>query len=89
PGAVHWLAEQGYDPVYGARPLRRVLQRQLGDRIAMGILAGTYRDGDVLAVDSGEAGIEIKREVPPPAAEDSTSPRPSDELVDAKVEVLD
>jgi len=87
PGAVHWLAEQGYDPVYGARPLRRVLQRQLGDPIAMGILAGRYRDGDVLVIDSHEGGIEIRREATAPTAESSTG-EPLEEVVDAEAEVL-
>ncbi|MHB8325630.1 MAG: ATP-dependent chaperone ClpB [Candidatus Dormibacteria bacterium] len=89
PGAVHWLAEQGYDPVYGARPLRRVIQRQLGDRIAMGILDGSYREGDLLVVDSGDAGMEIKCE---PIRDGDGAPlagEPSDDVVDVKAEVLD
>ena len=39
-GALHWLAERGYDPVYGARPLKRVIQKELVDPIARKLLAG-------------------------------------------------
>lgn len=48
-----WLAEKGYDPVYGARPLKRVIQRQLQDPLAERILAGHVRDGDTVAVTGG------------------------------------
>jgi ATP-dependent Clp protease ATP-binding subunit ClpB len=46
PAAAAWLAERGYDPDYGARPLRRVLQRDLGDRLAVLLLDGTFHPGD-------------------------------------------
>jgi ATP-dependent Clp protease ATP-binding subunit ClpB len=49
--ARHWLAEQGYDPVYGARPLKRVIQRQVQDALADGLLGGMFRDGDTIHVD--------------------------------------
>ncbi|MCM5556406.1 ATP-dependent chaperone ClpB [Pleomorphomonas sp. JP5] len=48
-----WLADKGYDPVYGARPLKRVIQRQLQDPLAERILAGHVRDGDTVAVTGG------------------------------------
>ncbi|MET0811563.1 MAG: AAA family ATPase [Microbacterium sp.] len=51
PDARAWLAERGYDPLFGARPLRRLIQSEIQDRLAMGILAGTIRDGDVVRVD--------------------------------------
>ncbi len=51
PSARTWLAERGYDPVYGARPLRRLMQRQIDDRLARAILAGDVRDGDTVRVD--------------------------------------
>ena len=63
PTARAWLAEQGYDPVYGARPLRRVLQRQLGDRIATAILQGDYAEGDTIVVEAGPAGISLTKAV--------------------------
>ena len=46
-----WLAEKGYDPAYGARPLRRLVQREIGDRLATGLLAGDVRDGSSVVVD--------------------------------------
>jgi len=47
-----WLAEQGYDPSYGARPLKRLLQREIADRLALDILEGTYQEGDTVTVDT-------------------------------------
>lgn len=49
--AIEWLGLAGYDPSYGARPLRRLVQREIGDRLAKGILAGEVRDGDTVTVD--------------------------------------
>jgi ATP-dependent Clp protease ATP-binding subunit ClpB len=86
PSAVRWLAELGYDPVYGARPLRRVIQRQLGDRIAMGLLDGTYREGDTLVVDTKEDQLEIRRE--PGPSEAGAPSATDDEVVDVEAEVL-
>jgi ATP-dependent Clp protease ATP-binding subunit ClpB len=51
PAARGWLAERGYDPLYGARPLRRLMQREIDDRLARALLAGTIRDGDTVRVD--------------------------------------
>ncbi|MHA7176778.1 ATP-dependent chaperone ClpB [Arthrobacter sp. Sr24] len=50
--AKAWLAMTGYDPAYGARPLRRLVQRQIGDRLAKEILAGSIVDGDAVLVDT-------------------------------------
>src|SRR6478736_4275396 len=58
--AKAWLAEQGYDPAYGARPLRRLVQREIGDRLARALLAGDVRDGDTATVDLGEAGLLLR-----------------------------
>jgi ATP-dependent Clp protease ATP-binding subunit ClpB len=52
PAAREWLALQGYDPAYGARPLRRLIQREIGDRLAKALLAGEIRDGDAVLVDT-------------------------------------
>ncbi|WP_432508873.1 ATP-dependent chaperone ClpB [Kineococcus auxinigenes] len=49
--AKDWLALTGYDPAYGARPLRRLVQREIGDRLARAILSGEVRDGDTVEVD--------------------------------------
>lgn len=51
PAATEWLGMTGYDPAYGARPLRRLVQREIGDRLAKGILSGDIHDGDVVHVD--------------------------------------
>jgi ATP-dependent Clp protease ATP-binding subunit ClpB len=51
PAASEWLALEGYDPAYGARPLRRLVQREIGDKLAREILSGTVRDGDTVVVD--------------------------------------
>ena len=49
--ARDWLATKGYDPTYGARPLKRLIQREVGDTLATAILAGTFGDGDTVTVD--------------------------------------
>ena len=59
PAARHWLAERGYDPVYGARPLKRVIQKDLVDPIARKLLAGDLMDGSVIEVSAGAGGLEI------------------------------
>jgi ATP-dependent Clp protease ATP-binding subunit ClpB len=51
PAARDWLALNGFDPVYGARPLRRLVQSAIGDRLARAILAGEVVDGDTVTVD--------------------------------------
>ncbi|MFE9001763.1 ATP-dependent chaperone ClpB [Streptomyces sp. NPDC007875] len=51
PAALEWLAEEGNDPAYGARPLRRLIQTAIGDQLAKEILAGEIRDGDKVRVD--------------------------------------
>ena len=57
--ALNWLADKGYDPVYGARPLKRVIQKELVDPMAKKLLAGEIEDGSVVAVSAGEDGLEI------------------------------
>ena len=58
-GAKRWLADAGYDPVYGARPLKRTLQKSLQDPLARLILEGRIRDGDRVRVDAGDGGLLI------------------------------
>ncbi|MDG4822303.1 ATP-dependent chaperone ClpB [Asanoa sp. WMMD1127] len=50
-----WLAEHGYDPIYGARPLRRLVQSAIGDSLAKALLAGEIRDGDTVSVDLADS----------------------------------
>ncbi|MFE9256118.1 ATP-dependent chaperone ClpB [Streptomyces sp. NPDC006879] len=61
PAALGWLAEEGHDPAYGARPLRRLIQTAIGDRLAKEILAGEVRDGDAVLVDVAEEGLAVGR----------------------------
>ncbi len=57
--ARQWLAEKGYDPVYGARPLKRVIQKELQDKLAEKLLAGTIADGSEVKVQGWDGGIKI------------------------------
>lgn len=61
PAARLWLAENGYDPIYGARPLRRLMQQQIDDRLAQAILAGEIQDGDTVRVDllEDKSGLSV------------------------------
>jgi ATP-dependent Clp protease ATP-binding subunit ClpB len=63
PGAREWLAEAGYDPAYGARPLKRVIQRSLQDKLAGLLLEGRVKDGEHLAVTAGPDGLEVTQAV--------------------------
>jgi ATP-dependent Clp protease ATP-binding subunit ClpB len=60
PKAREWLANEGYDPAYGARPLKRALQRSVQDQLAEEILGGTVSDGDRVLVDADETGIVLR-----------------------------
>jgi ATP-dependent Clp protease ATP-binding subunit ClpB len=57
--AKTWLADEGYDPVFGARPLKRVIQRALQDPLAELLLSGDIKDGDTLSVSAGAEGLII------------------------------
>ncbi|WP_159796143.1 ATP-dependent chaperone ClpB [Puerhibacterium puerhi] len=63
--AREWLALEGFDPAYGARPLRRLVQREIGDRLARLLLAGEVSDGDAVVVDRPadptQDGLELRR----------------------------
>jgi ATP-dependent Clp protease ATP-binding subunit ClpB len=59
PEALAWLAEEGMDPAYGARPLRRLVQSAIGDRLAKEILSGEIKDGDTVRVDRFEDGLLV------------------------------
>ncbi|WP_249522577.1 ATP-dependent chaperone ClpB [Modestobacter marinus] len=81
--AREWLALNGFDPVYGARPLRRLVQSAIGDQLARALLAGEIRDGDDVLVDwaadvaDGDAGLTVTRGATPgeQAAEPGPAPR--------------
>ncbi len=67
PAAVDLLAAEGYDPTYGARPLKRVIQHRLQDPIAMAILEGRYGEGDTVDVDAARGELTIERAAVPVA----------------------
>ena len=54
-----WLARNGFDPLFGARPLRRLVQTTIGDQLARAILGGSVRDGDTVAVTVQDDAIEL------------------------------
>ena len=58
-GAVDWLAEQGYDPMFGARPIKRTLQHYLVNELSKEILAGRIDRGSVITVDAGKDGLKF------------------------------
>ena len=76
--ARSWLADEGYDPAYGARPLRRLVQREIGDRLARMLLAGEVLDGQKVVVDKvdGSEGLTLRAEgeAHPPSASSAASP---------------
>ena len=74
--ARKWLADEGYDPVFGARPLKRVIQRTVQDPLAEMLLAGDVKDGDTVTVRAGADGLIIGDQV---AA--SNRPKPDDATV--------
>ncbi len=58
-GASSWLAREGYDPAYGARPLRRLIQTEIGDALARLIIGGDVHDGDIVTVDAAPDGASL------------------------------
>jgi ATP-dependent Clp protease ATP-binding subunit ClpB len=63
PSARDWLAEKGWDPAYGARPLKRVIQKSVQDPLAEMILAGTIKDGEHVAVSGDKLGLTFNGQV--------------------------
>ncbi|MGR3578005.1 MAG: ATP-dependent chaperone ClpB [Sagittula sp.] len=74
--AKAWLADEGYDPVFGARPLKRVIQRALQDPLAEMLLSGDVNDGDVVPVSAGAEGLLIGDRVGA-----TNRPKPDDAVV--------
>ena len=66
PGARVWLSERGYDPIYGARPLRRLMQHEIDDRLATALISGNISDGDAVVVDVASDGdsLTVSRNTP-------------------------
>ena len=68
PAARDWLANEGYDPAYGARPLKRVIQRSVQDQLAEEILGGRIPDGSHVVIDAGEEGLMLRTSAQPSIA---------------------
>jgi ATP-dependent Clp protease ATP-binding subunit ClpB len=71
--ATTWLANTGYDPVYGARPLKRVIQKNLQDPLAQKILAGEIKDGETVKVGVRSGALTLNGE----RVETAAAPKPS------------
>jgi ATP-dependent Clp protease ATP-binding subunit ClpB len=83
PDARAWLSERGYDPLYGARPLRRLIQTEVADRLARSLLSGDIRDGDTVVVGLAASGdhLEVTR-----APEPGEMPEGGDhDVIDAEI----
>ena len=83
PKARHWLAEKGYDPAYGARPLKRVIQKYVQDPLAEMILSGSLPDGQTLTITADKGALVIgdrkasgADEAPPTSSRDTVVPFP-------------
>jgi ATP-dependent Clp protease ATP-binding subunit ClpB len=61
-GAKEYLAAKGYEPAYGARPLKRLIQREIENPLALALLEGMFSDGDTIQIDAGEDGLEFRKE---------------------------
>jgi ATP-dependent Clp protease ATP-binding subunit ClpB len=61
PSARQWLAEVGYDPEFGARPLKRAIQREIQDPLALKILSGEFLDGDTIKIDLVGGGLNFTK----------------------------
>ncbi|QPE04427.1 AAA family ATPase [Microbacterium schleiferi] len=85
PDARGWLAERGYDPVFGARPLRRLIQSEIQDRLAMALLSGGVRDGDLVRVDVAVDGDSLVLTSDGPAAAPAPRPGEDDDIIEAEL----
>ena len=87
PDARAWLAERGYDPIFGARPLRRLIQSEIQDRLAMALLSGGVRDGDIVRVDVGADGsglVLTSAGAAPEGRTDASASDPADDVIEAE-----
>lgn len=83
PAACTWLAKQGYDPAFGARPLKRALQKHVESPLSVKMLRGDFNDGDKVLINASEEdGLEFTLEAAP-NPDKEPEPAPADEIVDA------
>ncbi|MHB8159032.1 MAG: hypothetical protein ACYDGS_00770 [Thermoleophilia bacterium] len=69
--AKDYLAREGYDPAYGARPLKRLIQKEIQDVLAMKLLTGEFGEGQTVVVDFGDGGLVFSAASAPATAEDT------------------
>ena len=86
-GGREWLDKKGYDPHYGARPLKRVIQKSLQDRLAELILAGEVKDGDEVVVSESDGHLTINGQASD-VADHSLSPPPAPAAGDDQAPML-
>ena len=65
-GAIEWLVRHGIDPLYGARPLRRLIQSAIGDELARDILSGRINDGSNVSIDVSDDSADLKFDINKP-----------------------
>ena len=63
PARAQQLADEGYDPIYGARPLKRVIQQRLQNPLALKLLQGEFRDGDTIMIDAVDGDFSFEKHV--------------------------
>ncbi|WP_082682595.1 ATP-dependent Clp protease ATP-binding subunit [Microbacterium oxydans] len=88
PDARAWLAERGYDPMFGARPLRRLIQSEVQNKLATALLSGNVHDGDTVRVDvaADGMGLVLTSTTPEPEADsDSDSDSDEDDVIEAEL----
>jgi ATP-dependent Clp protease ATP-binding subunit ClpA len=56
-----YLSQKGFDPAYGARPLKRLIQREIENELALKLLDGTFRDGDEVSIDAGAGSLAFEK----------------------------
>ncbi|MGO4681368.1 ATP-dependent Clp protease ATP-binding subunit [Microbacterium sp. 2MCAF23] len=85
PDARAWLAERGYDPVFGARPLRRLIQNEVQNRLASALLSGRVHDGDIVRVDVAADGSSLVLTSDGPTAPREADTGSDDETIEAEL----
>jgi ATP-dependent Clp protease ATP-binding subunit ClpB len=75
--AKTYLAQQGYDPAYGARPLKRLIQKEIHDRIALALLKGEFRDCDTVRVDERSLELVFEKVAGAPAGPEGQVAEPA------------
>ena len=76
PPAKEWMGEKGFDPLFGARPLRRLIERELEDPLSEEVIAGRYEPGQTVRVDMHEDGGKLSVRIAPDAPDDDADPEP-------------